>query len=199
MTLNPVTANSISASPMAATFWRKLLVLQRPGAAALYVAFVVLFLAITIMSISSIAERRANIAAEEHMLAQLADHSFVRKGDGSPLGAAPSGSPFLQGRTVNIAGAALLQRVAGAITDAGGNVLSSQVDLQKADAKDGWVGLVVSCEVEQSSLQKLLYNIEAGMPFLFIDQLVVDAPETGADGGRMKVLLSVSGQWLSGK
>jgi general secretion pathway protein M len=177
--------------------WRKLLVLQRPGAIALYVALVVLSFVVTITSISSIAERRANIAAEEHMLAQLAGHSFVRKGDSSPLGAAPSGSPFLQGRTVNVAGAALLQRVAGAITGVGGNVLSSQVDLQKADAKDGWVGLVVSCEIEQSSLQQLLYDIEAGMPFLFIDQLVVDAPETGAEGDRLKVLLSVSGQWLS--
>jgi general secretion pathway protein M len=184
---------------MTETFWKKLLVLQRPGAIALYVAFVVLSLVATIMSISAIAERRANIAAEEHMLAQLAGHSYVRKNDNAPLGAAPSGSPFLQGRTMNVAGAALLQRVAGAITRAGGNVLSSQVDLQKADAKDGWVGLVVSCEVEQSSLQTLLYDIEAGMPFLFIDQLVVDAPEIGADGGRLKVLLSVSGQWLSGK
>jgi general secretion pathway protein M len=184
---------------MTETFWRKLLVLQRPGAIALYVAFVILSLAITVISLSSIAERRANISAEEHMLAQLAGHSFVRKNDSSPLGAVPSGSPFLQGRTVNIAGAALLQRVAGAITGVGGDVLSSQVDLQKADAKDGWVGLVVSCEVEQSSLQKLLYDIEAGMPFLFIDQLVVDAPEAGGEGGRLKVLLSVSGQWLNSK
>jgi general secretion pathway protein M len=184
---------------MTETFWRKLLVLQRPGAVALYVAFVVLSFAITVLSISSIAERRANITAEEHMLAQLAGHSFVRGSDNSPLGAAPSGSPFLQGRTVNVAGAALLQRVAGAITGVGGNVMSSQVDLQKADAKDGWVGLVVSCEIEQSSLQRLLYDIEAGMPFLFIDQLVVDAPETGAEGDRLKVLLSISGQWLSGK
>ncbi len=184
---------------MTETFWRKLLVLQGPGAVALYVAFVVLSIVVTVISISSIAERRANITAEEHMLAQLADHSLARKSDSSPLGAVPSGSPFLQGRTVNIAGAALLQRVAGAITGVGGSVLSSQVDLQKADAKDGWVGLVVSCEVEQSSLQKLLYDIEAGMPFLFIDQLVVDAPETGAEGGRLRVLLSISGQWLGGK
>lgn len=184
---------------MTEAFWRKLLVLQRPGAIALYVALVLLSLVVIVMSISAIAARRANIAAEEHMLAQLAGHLHVRQSDNSPLGEAPSGSPFLQGRTVNIAGAVLLQRVAGAITRVGGNVLSSQVDLQKADAKDGWVGLVVSCEVEQSSLQKLLYDIEAGMPFLFIDQLVVDAPETGAEGGRLKVLLSVSGQWLSGK
>jgi general secretion pathway protein M len=36
------------------------------------------------------------------------------------------------------------------------------------------------------------------MPFLFVDQLVVQAPQasTGEEsGGRMRVLLGVSGQW----
>ena len=39
------------------------------------------------------------------------------------------------------------------------------------------------------------------MPFLFVDQLVVQAPQagTGEDGGRMRVLLGVSGQWQGAK
>ena len=123
----------------------------------------------------------------------------ARKDDGSPLGALPAGSPFLEGQTVNVASAALLQRVATAVNQIGGSVLSSQVDLQKADAKDGWIGLVVSCEIEQAVLQKLLYDIEAGMPFLFIDQLVVDAPTVGVESSRMRVLLAVSGRWLASK
>jgi general secretion pathway protein M len=46
-------------------------------------------------------------------------------------------------------------------------------------------------------VQPLLYDLEAGMPFLFIDQLVVQAPQagTGEEGSRMRVLLAVSGQW----
>ena len=79
---------------------------------------------------------------------------FAHKDDGSPLGTPPTGSPFLEGQTVNVAGAALLQRVATAVNQIGGSVLSSQVDLQKADAKDGWIGLVVSCEIEQAALQQ---------------------------------------------
>lgn len=43
--------------------------------------------------------------------------------------------------------------------------------LPGAQTRDGFVGLVVSCELEQPALQKLLYDLEAGMPFLFIDQL----------------------------
>jgi general secretion pathway protein M len=180
------------------SFWTKLKPMHRPGAVALYVGLILVALILAVTAFSAVGERRATIAAEETMLAQLEGRSlFARKDDGSPFGSAPDGSPFLQGSTVNVAGAALLQRVASAIGHVNGTVLSSQVDLQKADAKDGWIGLVVSCEVEQPALQQLLYDIEAGMPFLFVDQLVVDAPTAGAENGRMKVLLSVSGQWLN--
>jgi general secretion pathway protein M len=168
-------------------------------AVAIYVVLVGVLLATTWIALSSIGERRAMVLAAENMLAQLEGRSLAAKDGRSPLGAAPAGSPFLEGPTVNVAGAALLQRVGAAVTRIRGNVLSSQVELQKADSKDGWVGLVVSCEIEQASLQQLLYDLEAGMPFLFIDQLVVQAPVVGVEESRMRVLLAVSGQWGSGK
>jgi len=180
--------------------WTKMPALRRAGAAVLYAGLVASSLILVITLIASIAERRANVAAEEETLAQLEGRSLtVRRDDDSPFGAVPTGSPFLQGQTVNVAGAALLQRVAGSVTRIGGKIVSSQVDLQKADAKEGWIGLIVSCEIDQPSLQKLLYDVEAGMPFLFIDQLVVDAPENTPAGGRLKIVLSVSGQWLGRK
>jgi len=37
------------------------------------------------------------------------------------------------------------------------------------------------------------------MPFLFVDQLVAQPPATAGDGGRMRVLLSVSGLWPGAK
>ena len=89
----------------------------------------------------------------------------------------PVGSPFLGGETITVGGAALLQRVAGAITRVGGSVQSSQVDLQGPKSKDGYITLLISCEMEQANLQKLLYDLEAGMPFLFVDQLVVQGPQ----------------------
>jgi general secretion pathway protein M len=50
-------------------------------------------------------------------------------------------------------------------------------------------------------LQQLLYDLEAGMPFLFIDQLVAQAPETGTGAlrGKMRVSILVSGQWQGAK
>jgi general secretion pathway protein M len=114
---------------------------------------------------------------------------------------APSGSPFLEGATVTVAGAALLQRVTAAVTKLGGSVLSSQVDLQGTEAKAGFLSVIASCEIDQPGLQQLLYDVEAGMPFLFIDQLVVQAPTNfgSATDGKLRVLLTVSGQWKGGK
>lgn len=104
---------------------------------------------------------------------------------------------------MTVAGANLLQRVAAAVSDVGGQVQSSQVDVSGAQTKDGFVGLVVSCDLEQPALQKLLYDLEAGMPFLFVDQLDVQVPQTTALGdagtGRVRVILGVSGQWQAGE
>jgi len=87
------------------------------------------------------------------------------------------------------------------VTKFGGNVLSTQVELKGTQSKAGFISLLASCEIEQVGLQQLLYDLEAGMPFLFIDQLVVQAASTqsSSGGGKLRILLSVSGQWQSAK
>jgi general secretion pathway protein M len=61
--------------------------------------------------------------------------------------------------------------------------------------------VIANCDIDQPGLQKLLYDIEAGMPFLFVDQLVVQAPVTlsTSGDGRLHVLIAVSGQWQGTK
>jgi general secretion pathway protein M len=167
-----------------------------------YAAIVVVFVAVTWSSIAGVFERRATIASASALLSQIEGRGRPPVGaPGSPAGPVPTGSPFLEGQTVTIAGAALLQRVAGAATRLGGNVLSSQVDLHGTQSKDGFVSLIASCEVTWPAFQELLYDLEAGMPFLFIDQLVAQAPaaSAGAPDAKLRILLTVSGQWQNGK
>ena len=165
-----------------------------------YVVVVGAAIVFTWSALSAVNDQRASASAAETMLAELEGRSAIgRRDQFSPLQGAPAGSPFLQGETLNVAAASLLQRVGAAVHRVNGNVLSSQVDLNDARAKQGWAGLVVSCEIEQASLQPLLYDIEAGMPFLFVDQLVVQTPTVGASANRMRIVLAVSGQWWSGK
>ncbi|MGA2125467.1 MAG: type II secretion system protein GspM [Xanthobacteraceae bacterium] len=164
-----------------------------------YVAAVAALVAVTGLALADIYQRHVALAAATDMLDRVEGRRPALGGAMSAGG--PVGSPFLEGQTVTVAGAALLQRVAAAVTKVGGNVLSSQVELQGSEAKDGFVSLIVSCELDQPALQQMLYDVEAGMPFLFVDQLVVQAPQAAAsaDGGRMRVLLGVSGKWQETK
>ena len=171
------------------------------AAVAGYVVLVAAFLITVWVAVADILERRAVLADSRDILNRLEARQQNRSAADSAAGEVPAGSPFLGGETITVAGAALLQRVASAITQVGGSVQSSQVDLQGQQSKDGFVTLVISCEMEQPSLQKLLYDLEAGMPFLFIDQLVVQGPQSSAVAGaaRMRVLIAVSGQWKGAK
>ena len=83
----------------------------------------------------------------------------------------------------------------------GGNVLSTQLDVQGTPARSGLLSMIASCEIEQSQLQKLVYDLEAGMPFLFVDQLEIQTPlsDSGSENGKLRVLLAVSGQWRGAK
>jgi len=170
--------------------------LTPPLAVASYAAVVIVLIALAWSCMSDILERRQAIAASADLLAQLEGRKPRTAAPGSAESHIPTGSPFLEGQTLTVAGAALLQRVADAVTKVGGNVLSSQVDVQGVQAKDGYVSVLASCELDYAALQKLLYDLEAGMPFLFIEQVVAQTPQTGSvETGRMRLLLSVAGRW----
>jgi len=164
--------------------------------AALYGAVLAACIATSWVTIAQVLHQRAGLAAATDFLAHQqqrwpAARSTVHAGD------VPEGSPFIAGQTVTVAGSELLQRVSRAIGSVGGRVMSSQVDVDTARHKPGFISVLVNCELDQPGLQKTLYDLEAGMPFLFVDRLEVQVPESaGASGlARMHVLLSVSGQW----
>jgi general secretion pathway protein M len=159
-----------------------------------YVALVFCLGLVTWASLQGLQERSAARDSAQALLDQI--EGRTRPGAAPVAQPGMPGSPFLEGQTVTVAGAALQQRIGNAVKTVGGNVMSSQVDLQGIEAKKGFVSLTASCEVDQPALQQLLYDLEAGMPFLFLDQLTVQAPQaTGADIARMRVLIGVSGQW----
>jgi general secretion pathway protein M len=171
-------------------------------AAGAYAALVMVLGFVIWGAVADILEHRAALAASLEILEQLQGRRSTASGAAGSDETIPTGSPFLEGPTVTVAGAALLQRMAGAVTKVGGSVLSSQVELQGTQSKAGMLGVIVSCELDQPALQQLLYDLEAGMPFLFVEQLVVQAPmasSSGAQEGRMRVLLAIYGQWQGGK
>jgi general secretion pathway protein M len=168
-------------------------------ATTVYAGLVGILLVTAFSSIADMFSQQVAVNASAAMLAQLEGRKAPVSGARSGDVGVPSGSAFLEGATVTVAGAALLQRVASAVTQHGGNVLSSQLDVQGSHAKAGFVSMVASCEIDQASLQPLLYDLEAGMPFLFVDQLDIQAPTASPGEGKLRVLLGVSGQWQGAK
>jgi general secretion pathway protein M len=171
-------------------------------AVVLYAAVIGGLIATAGLAVANILDHQRALAQTSDLLDQLQGRR-ARGAGASPLAAEHPGTPFLEGPTVTVAGATLLQRVAVAVSNVGGTIQSSQVDILGTQAKDGFVGLLVSCEMEQPALQKLLYDLEAGMPFLFVDQLDVQVPQTTAANetaaGKIRVVLGVSGQWQGNK
>ena len=168
-----------------------------PSIPALCYGALVLALFMTVVfAVMDILQRHRAVIESAEVLARFEHRAPSSSAEPDRIaGDEPQGSPFLDGQTVTVASAALLQRVTGAITRAGGNVVSSEVEPQEVHLTDGLVRITATCELEQKAVQQLLYDIEAGMPFLFVDQFLAQAPQPTSEGGRIRVVLEVSGLW----
>jgi len=159
----------------------------------IYVGLIVGCLVIIMSALSDIADRYRARNASLEMLSRFESRNQLSSKQ------RPPGSPFLEGQTLTTAGAALLQRITSIIINAGGTLVSSEIVQRGPPSRDGYVTALVTCELEQESLQKVLYEIEAGVPYLFIDQLQVQTLLEAGQGGRLRVLLGATGFWTGAK
>jgi len=80
-------------------------------------------------------------------------------------------------------------------------VQSSQVDVPGTEIQRWLHNLDCQLRSGAGEPAEMLYDLEAGMPYLFVDQLVIQGPQesTVARNDRMRILLAVSGQWKGTK
>ena len=130
-------------------------------------------------SVVDLTEQLAGLDAREHRLEPRAGRN-------------PNASPFFEARTVTIAGAALQQRLEAAVSTAHGRMVSSKVDVAPREDEHR-VTLSAELTIAQPEMQTLLYDLETGRPYLFVDAIEVRAPEAASEA--MRVSLTVSGQW----
>lgn len=167
-----------------------------PSVAALvYAGLLLVLIAATTLPIKSVLDQWDEVAALTGTLRLLDAHSMVpAHQDGEEV--IRKGSAFLEGPTVTVAGAVLLQRLGDVVTRHSGSMSSSQLDVQGPRANDGHISVTANFEVAEVALQSVLYELEAGMPYLFVDELVVEGNSSLAtSGGKLRVTITVSGQW----
>jgi hypothetical protein len=110
-------------------------------------------------------------------------------------GVASARSALLWAKTIGVAAADLQQRVEVASHDVGAKALSSRVDLLDASAANGALTYVGEIELDAASLQPLLYNLEAGTPFLEIADLSIQPLQDAGAGRRLRVSLAATASW----
>jgi general secretion pathway protein M len=108
-----------------------------------------------------------------------------------------SAAPYFQARSVTLAGAALQQRIEAAISAAHGRLISSKVDVAPRGEANR-IELSAELTIAGNDMQALLFDLETGRPYLFVDAFEARAPE-GAGAQSLRVSLSVSGQWSRSK
>jgi general secretion pathway protein M len=173
-------------------------------AALIYFALLIMLASTALFASLEIVERYRAVSASAEVLARLERRVPLSSSESDWTDeSVPAGSPFLDGATVTTASAALLQQITAAITAVGGRVVSSEVASRGERPGAGapgersggaFVRIIANCELDEGALLHLLYDIEAGMPFLFVDQFVAEAPANEA--GKMHVILGVSGLWV---
>src|SRR5262249_44901299 len=97
-------------------------------AVTLYAAITGGLLLLAGLFVADVLAHRQALAQTSDLLDQLRGRK-VGAGGNAASSADHPGTPFLEGPTVTVAGANLLQRVASAVANVGGSVQSSQVDV----------------------------------------------------------------------
>jgi general secretion pathway protein M len=164
--------------------------------AVAYVAAVAGLIDVAYATTTALLADEARVALLRERAQQLNDRA-KSSANAPVVGAADKAkSPFLEGETAALAGARLQQYIKRLVADAGGTLSSSEINLNNSEPKNRFLSLTVSTEVTQPALQSLLYTLEAGMPYIFVDSFEAQAPESvDASNGRMRVTMNVSGQW----
>jgi general secretion pathway protein M len=138
-------------------------------------------------SVASLSEQSRSLEARSHHLSARQKREV-------------SASPFLDAPTITLAGATLQQRVETAVLAADGRLISSNVEVG-GRGSERRVRLDAELTISQPGMQKLLYDLETGAPYLFVDSFEARAPERsdGEQPGAMHVSMALSGQWGGGK
>jgi general secretion pathway protein M len=61
----------------------------------------------------------------------------------------------------------------------------------------GFAHLTATMDISEAAIQTLLYDVEAAMPYLFVDKLSILSPKTFGEpeGGKVRMTMRVAGQW----
>jgi general secretion pathway protein M len=125
----------------------------------------------------------------------------VRQNAGRPIVAAPPAA-FIEAPTQGLASAALQAHLAElSDTQHAGLVLSGEETAQREDAPDA-IRLQATLDMNMKALRALLYQLESGTPYVFVDALAVQPASVtagrAAEDPLLRATLSLRAFWRKG-
>jgi general secretion pathway protein M len=115
-----------------------------------------------------------------------------------------TGAGYLDGQNETLVAAALQERLKGAVTQTGGRLNSTQVLASSEKGQTRRVTVRGQMQMSIGTLQRVLYTLESGSPYLFVDNLDVrpmvgaPGPETQGGDALLDVHFDVYGYMRSG-
>jgi len=158
--------------------------------------------ALVALGVAAALSAALSLSAESAEVAALAEQSEALRSRESRLlpanGRKAVAAASFEAKTITLAGAALQSRVEAAVLDAKGRLISSKVDVESRGGERG-IALAAELTVTETNLQALLYDLETGRPYLFVDSFEARSSDAASESGVMRVSLSLSGQWSASK
>jgi general secretion pathway protein M len=172
-------------------------------AAAAYVVVLLATVAWGMSTSTSNEDLRGELERKSRFLAELSRRTAAQAPGSANAGSTRSSGAAIAAPTETIAASELQKRILERVESAGGVVHSVQAEPVKDAAVDGLRKLAAQLSFDSSTtgLQRLLFDLETGAPFMFVDALTVQPTAASAPGARMgdklRVNLSVTGYWLA--
>lgn len=142
-----------------------------------------------------IAGRDAEVVEKSETLADLRARALPARAGRS---AVPAAEAYLGGETEAIAGNRLQERLTGAVEAAGG----TPVSVGLTEVTDGIggarrIGAEITFQAKNDGLQAVLFTLETGAPYVFVDGLVVQPEVSGRteDDPPLRVTLTAAAYW----
>jgi general secretion pathway protein M len=92
---------------------------------------------------------------------------------------------YLEGQNETMIAATLQDRLKAAVMQAGGQLKSTQVLSSAENAKSRRIAVRANTALSLAALQRVLYELESGSPYLFVDNLAVRPNVSPRAGGQV--------------
>jgi general secretion pathway protein M len=148
-------------------------------------------------------ELQASYDVKSEMLDALKRRGSTHLGTSTP-GSANLDAASIAASSETVAASTLQRHLLDRLENAGGLVLSIQAEPKRETISPGLqrLGAQLAFDASQAALQRFLFDLETGLPFVFVDSLAVQpaaAAQGARAGDRLRVTLYVSSYWKAGE